>query len=286
MKIIDTYSLALTSYGDSGFSFERWKKYINSALPGLFPILAEDVKSVLRTGEFSEEDYLAALNMAGQNRDCLEAAHDSFARVTIGLDGIITERFGKSPDADVIFYLGLCNGAGWVTEYRGKTAILLGMEKIAELSWCGVGDMYGLICHELGHVYQKQYGILKRSFDKSEDSLLWQLFTEGVAMCFEQTAAGDPEFYHQDKNGWKEWCDGHFEQIKSDFASDLKTMTPADQCYFGDWVSYNGRGDVGYYLGCRFVRYILSDYGFDEIIGFDIDRVKELFERFIRGDNI
>ena len=140
--------------------------------------------------------------------------------------------------------------------------------------------MNGLICHELGHVYQKQYGTLKREFDNFEDSFLWQLFTEGVAMCFEQTVVGDAEYYHQDKNGWKAWCDGHFEQIRSDFARDLKTMSQADQRYFGDWVSYNGRGDVGYYLGCRFVRYILSDYGFDEIICFDIAKVKELFERF------
>lgn len=99
-------------------------------------------------------------------------------------------------------------------------------------------------------------------------------------MCFEQIIVGCHEFYHQDKNGWKLWCDNHFEQIKSDFAKDLKTMSFADQRYFGDWVKYNGHGDVGYYLGCRFVRYILSNYDFDEIICFDIAKVKELFEKF------
>ena len=280
MEIIDTYFSALTSYDGAVFSFERWKKYIDSALPGLFPILAADAKSVLLSGEFSPEDYLSVLNRAARCPERLEAAHASFLRVTENLESVIYERFGKSLDAAVVFYLGLCNGAGWVTEYRGKTAILLGMEKISELNWCGVDDMNGLICHELGHVYQKQYGVLDRKFDSAEDSFLWQLFTEGAAMCFEQTVVGDAEYYHQDKNGWKAWCDANFEKIRSDFAKDLKTMSFADQRYFGDWVSYNGRGDVGYYLGCRFVRYILADYGFDELICFDISKVKELFERF------
>ena len=54
-------------------------------------------------------------------------------------------------------------------------------------------------------------------------------------------------------------------------------MSFANQRYFGDWINYNGYGDVGYYLGCRFVRYILSVYDFDEIISFDIDKVKEMF---------
>lgn len=277
MDIIDTYSSVLTSYDNSGFSFEQWKKYIDFTLPGLFPILVADVKNVLCTGEFSKEDYLSVLNYVAHNQQQLEVAHNSFLQVTKNLERIIYERFGKGVDVIIVFYLGLCNGAGWVTEYRGKTAILLGMEKILELNWCHINDMYGLIYHELGHVYQKQYGILERDFDKDEDFFLWKLFTEGVAMCFEQIIVGDAEYYHQDKNGWKSWCDDHYEQIKLDFAKDLKTMSFANQRYFGDWVNYNGYGDVGYYFGCRFVRYILSVYDFDEIISLDIDRVKEMF---------
>ena len=62
----------------------------------------------------------------------------------------------------------------------------------------------------------------------------------------------------------------------------MNTMSVSNQRYFGDWITYNGHGDVGYYLGCRFVRYILSMYEFDEIIRFDINNVKELFEQFKR----
>ena len=280
MEIIDTFTEALGCYDESGYSYVRWKEYIDSSLPGLFPILSEDAKSALNADGASEEELLRVLNGMIKNREQLNAAHDSFSYVAKNLDGTIRGRFGKGLDAVVVFYLGLCNGAGWVTEYRGNTAILLVMEKITELNWCSVRDMRGLICHELGHVYQKQYGVLNRNFDKNEDKLLWQLFTEGVAMCFEQIVVGDPDFYHQDVNGWKAWCDGRFEQIKADFARDLRTMTPKNQRYFGDRVSYDGRGDVGYYLGCRFVREILKRHDFDKIISFDIDKVREQFERF------
>ena len=58
-------------------------------------------------------------------------------------------------------------------------------------------------------------------------------------------------------------------------------MTPAGQRWFGDWVRYQGHGDVGYYLGCRFVRYILSLHPLDEIISFDIGDVRRLYGMFM-----
>ena len=160
--------------------------------------------------------------------------------------------------------------------------ILLGIEKMMELNWCSLDDMYGVIYHELGHVYQAQFGILKRTFDHGADTFLWQLFIEGVAMYFEQSLVGKADYYHQDKGGWKTWCDNHLEQIKADFTRDLKEMTFANQRYFGDWAVYNGHHDVGYYLGCQFVRHILSVYELDEIICFDIDMVKDSYKQFVQ----
>lgn len=58
-------------------------------------------------------------------------------------------------------------------------------------------------------------------------------------------------------------------------------MTHATQRYFGDWVEYDGYGDVGYYLGCCFVRMILTKYDFGQAIQFDLAQVSALFEQFI-----
>lgn len=93
-----------------------------------------------------------------------------------------------------MFYPGLCNGTGRVTEYRGETAILPGVEKIMELSRCHVNDMYGLIYHELGHCYHKQFGSWDRSFDNDSDAFFGRFFSESVAIYFEQVLIRDPEF--------------------------------------------------------------------------------------------
>lgn len=283
MKIVDTYPMIAASYESSVFYFEKWKSYMDSALPGMSSFVISDAQKCLETGKVSwDRDYLPVLNKVLFHRELCEKAHDSFCRATKNLEHTVYDKFGRDLEVDIILYLGLCNGAGWVTEYHGRKVILLGIEKIVELNWCGIDDMCGLIYHELGHVYQSQYGIFERTFHNDADSFLWQLFTEGVAMYFEQTLVGNPDYYHQDKNGWKKWCDGHLEEIKKDFNSDLRTMTFANQCYFGDWVEYNGHSDVGYYLGCQFVRFILSRYEFDDMICFDIDTVGRLFKRFIK----
>lgn len=286
MRITDTFPALLAAYDGPAFSFGRWKEYIDAALPGLSPLLISDVKAVLVTGSFTwERDYLPVLNAVGSDAIRRERVHASFLAVTENLDRAVRERFGRDLDVEIVFYLGLCNGAGWVTEYRGRTAVLLGVEKIMELDWCGIDEMRGLVLHELGHAYQGQYGVLKRTFDRGGDAFLWQLFTEGIAMYFEQELVGDPDYYHQDKDGWKTWCGGHLDVIKRDFARDLAAMTFENQRYFGDWVRYRGRGDVGYYLGCRFVRDILAaGNDFDDVIRFDIDTVRRLFRRFAGGD--
>ena len=59
-------------------------------------------------------------------------------------------------------------------------------------------------------------------------------------------------------------------------------MTFTSQRWFGDWVRYEGRGDVGYYLGCRFVRFALRQLSFDELIRADLPLVSELWRSFIK----
>lgn len=282
MKIIDTYSAILTAYENEEFSFDRWKQYIDRVLPELYWKLAHDTHEALTVGNVSDSDFLSVLNNVACNREMLETAHKSFLQATTHLEKVIQNHFGKELDVTIVFYLGLCNGAGWVTEYRGETTILLGVEKIIELNWCHIHDMYGLIYHELGHCYHKQFGTWEQSFNNNSDAFLWQLFSEGVAMCFEQTLICDPEFYHQDKDGWKTWCESHFDEIKADFTEDMKTISFCNQRYFGDWRFYHGYSDVGYFLGCRFVRFLLASYTFDEVICLDISTLKELYQRFER----
>ena len=100
-----------------------------------------------------EKDFLPIIN-AVNNNPSLELIHNSFVQVTENLNDRIMECFGEELDVEIVLYLGLCNAAGWVTNINGKDTVLLGVEKIIELNWQDIDSMYGLIYHELGHVYQ------------------------------------------------------------------------------------------------------------------------------------
>ena len=236
----------------------------------------------LKTGNYTyERDFLPVLQ-AVWNHPRLEEMHQSFLAAAKGLSERLVQRFGGGLDADLFLYVGLCNGAGWATALNGRDAVLLGMEKILELGWVSLADMQGLIYHELGHIYHSQHGCFRQKVGEGPQRFVWQLFAEGIAMYFQQELVGDEEFYQQDKNGWRAWCSTHFAQIAEDFDQDLPAMTRANQRYFGDWVNYQGRGDVGYYLGTRFLRSLLEDRGFEEVLQFFVKTVWEEYRGFVR----
>jgi len=281
INVIDTLPQIGFLFDNGKFNIDKWKTYINGIYENGSHIFLADLEEYTAGGKYTyERDFLPIINAVYDNSE-LSVLHESFKSVTESLNEKIYNRFGRELDVDIVLYLGLCNGAGWVTRINGRNTVLLGIEKILELKWFDLDSMRGLVLHELGHVYQMQYGILERDISDMRLEFVWQLFTEGVAMYFEQSIVGNMEYYHQDINGWKLWCDGRFSQIKADFNSDLGTMTRLTQRYFGDWTDYYGKGDVGYYLGARFVHYLLEKLKFDEIIKYDADLVYELYLEFI-----
>lgn len=281
MKIINTLNKISDIYSKGSFDIEKWKEYILSINPSLEHLCINDMNDAIETGLVTfEKDYLPVLNDVNIKQQLLMKAIKSFETITNNLEAIILSKFNKTIDIEIILYLGLCNGAGWVTTINDKTYCLLGIEKIIELDWCDINSMTGLIFHELGHAYHSQYGILNREFQKNENQFLWQLFAEGIAMYFEQVLVGNFDYYHQDKDGWKLWCDNNINQIITDFCDDFGKMTFENQRFFGDWVRYNGYSDVGYYLGTRFIQYICKKNKFDDILSFDIDKVLRLFNEY------
>ena len=235
----------------------------------------------LDTGKYTfEKNFLPIINAVYKNPS-LEQLHFSFGAVTSGLNKKVIKCFGRELQVEIVLYLGLCNAAGWVTQINGKDTVLLGVEKIIELNWQNIDDLYGLIYHELGHMYHKQYGCLKQDSDDDKKNFVWQLFTEGIAMYFEQVLVNDFDYYHQDKKGWRSWCEDHFQQILLDFNADLPMMTRMKQRYFGDWVDYYGRSDVGYYLGTKFVHYLCRKYCFEQLINMKLDDIYDEYLVFV-----
>ena len=284
MKVMDTSAEMLSAYEGGHFSLERWKEYIGRCVPGAGELNLAEMRETVAAGYSWEEEFLPVLDACYASSVKREEVIRSFHRVTDGLDERSAARFGRTVDADIVLYLGLCVGAGWVTPVNGRTTVLLGMEKILELDWGGMDAMTGLIVHELGHVYHSQYGNLDMETGMGRDAFIWQLFTEGIAMVFEQEVVGDPEYFHQDTGGWKEWCRRNAGRIREAFFRDLDAMTDDTQRYFGDWVQVEGHGDTGYYLGTLFVRFLLESDDFDRLVRYGMDEVRDGFMRFMQKE--
>ena len=280
MRIIDTSGKITEAFDKNVFSLDKWKAYMDQCIPAAKDLCLKDMQECVDAGFTWEKDFVPVLNAVSSEEVKRRKAIDTFCSLTEKLDERILKIFRRTVEADIILYLGLCNGAGWVCELAGRTTVLLGIEKIIELGWLDERSMMGLLFHELGHVYQAQYGRFKFNTDSMKDHFLWKLFTEGVAMAFEQELIGDIGFYQQDVNGWKDWCEGNYANILASFVKDLQTMTPEDQRYFGDWVTFEGHGDTAYFLGTKFVRYLQKSDEFDRIIAYDIDTVKDKFNSF------
>ena len=280
VQIIDTFSQIGEVFCNGRFDLKRWREYINTIYRNTSDIFEDDLQEYIDSGSYTYEDDILPLLNRVQGHPFLETLHTSFVRVTNGLNQRIIDCFAHELEIDIVLYLGLCNAAGWVTNINGRDVILLGIEKILELSWYDEDSMYGLIYHELGHIYHKQYGAFEQEGRNQSQNFIWQLFTEGIAMYFEQLLMNDLSYYHQNKDGWKNWCDAHFQQILMDFQADLPAMTRFNQRYFGDWVDYCGRADVGYYLGARFVQDLCGRYDFEQLIRLEIEEVTRELGRF------
>ncbi|QOV20664.1 hypothetical protein INP51_06945 [Blautia liquoris] len=153
----------------------------------------------------------------------------------------------------------------------------MGIEKIIELEWCDKDTMYALISHEIGHIWHMSAGGRFHCRKTQKEKAVFQLYSEGVAMWCEQKLCGDDGFYHGHKKDWLVWCKENIMGIKHEYFRRVQNNISV-QDFFGDWCNYKGYSDVGYYLGCRFVRFLLSKYDLYQMVSLNNDI---LFDEFI-----
>lgn len=274
LKIIDTYNDIFKSYENGVFNKTLWDNYALSAFPRLKHKVENDFS---RVAEYKDKIY-AILNDVPKNIQTAKTAHQSFIHVTKNLSDEIKNKFNVDLDVTIILYLGLGNAAGWATTIKNQRVVLIGLEKIVELGWCNESDMQALIYHELGHIYHFLFEHKNLIMTKRKKSIQ-QLYREGMAMVFEQTLCNDINRYHQNTNGWLDWCKDNEKKIKAEYLKRIKNKQSV-QDFFGDWRSFMGYSDVGYYLGTAFIRFLLNDYSLQEIASMKLNTVLKHFYRF------
>lgn len=252
-----------------------WRKYAGEISKELPSKCENDAKEY----DF-KKDVLPVLE-AALNADKIDFVSKNFQIVVDTLNANLSKLFETEPDINIILYLGLCNGAGWATTLDGKNTVLLGIEKIIELDWGDETNMRALILHEIGHLWHKMNGHLYIPDFTKRRKAIQQLYQEGVAMVCEHILCGDDDFYHQDKDGWLDWCRENEPEIKKEYLRRLDAKESV-QDFFGDWCSYKGHSDVGYYLGCRFVKELTESYSLKEIAKFSYRKLNKEFKKYAR----
>lgn len=275
MRIINTFDKIPNCYKDHVFDLDLWRNYTKD----FSSELAEKCESDAKEYDF-DRDIFPVVNNVKLNDDAARLANASFLTVTEQLDRNMYKLFENDVDLDIVLYLGLCNGAGWATTLDDRDAVLLGIEKIIELNWQYEATMRALIYHEIGHIWHKTHGILCPEIRSSAEDSLVQLYQEGVAMVCEQILCEDDAYYHQDKNGWLAWCKEHKTEIKREYLRRMEN-NESTQDFFGDWCDYHGHSDVGYYLGCEFVKYLQMHYSLTEIANLPVDTLCAQYKRFV-----
>lgn len=274
MKIIDTYNDIYKSYENDVFNKTLWDNYAVSAFPGLKEKIEQDFS---RLADYKDKIY-EILNGIPKNIEAAEIAHQSFLNAAKNLSDKITNHFNVDLDVTIILYLGLGNASGWATTINKQKVVLVGLEKIVELDWCSERDMQDLIYHELGHIYHSLFE-QKELFMNKRKQAAQQLYREGIAMVFEQTLCDDVSRYHQNTNGWLDWCKENESLIKTQYLKRMENKESV-QDFFGDWCSFMEHSDVGYYLGTAFVRFLMKDYSLQEIASMKLSVVLKHFYNF------
>ncbi len=161
---------------------------------------------------------------------------------------------GFETDITLVIYVGIGCGAGWVTNYETRPAILFGLENIAECGWSDAEAIRGLVAHELGHVAHQTW---RREGGLPEESgPWWQLYEEGFAQRCEQLILSQESWHESSQDSddsWLTWCQEHKAWLAGEFLRAVQSGEAIAR-FFGSWYEIEGHSQCGYFLGCQVIQ--------------------------------
>lgn len=221
----------------------------------------------------------------------MEDAHKNILANCEKIVSQFNEVFNIKFNVNIVLYVGIGNGAGWATYYDNTPAVLLGLDKIAELGWNSEETLYGLISHELCHLLHEQLrgkedGIIAigEKIADSRELSLWNLYEEGFAQRCEQIVVGQDK-YHEDTDGeWTKWCNDNKDRMKKLYI-DLVDKGETTNIFYGSWFNVEGHSQVGYFLGCELIKQLQGKMDIKDIATLELGKIYEIVERYLREKN-
>lgn len=178
-----------------------------------------------------------------------------------------------------VLYVGIGLGAGWATTYQHSSALLFGLENIAEEGWCKPEAIEGLIAHEIGHLVHLHYRV--QAGKAIGSGPWWDLYTEGLAQRCEHRLLGKDSWHMALGTGyhsWLKWCKENKRWLAAEFLRRVKCGEDV-RPFFGSWFEVRGQKQSGYFLGHELVKRLEAQNSFEEIAV--IDKIDDRFEQLV-----
>ena len=190
--------------------------------------------------------------------------------------------FDLNPNITAVIYVGIGCGAGWSTKLKSESALLFGLENIAECGWSDSRSLEGLVSHELGHLFHEK--IRENSNLPYRDGPFWRLYKEGVAKWSEFKLLSRESWYEArglNESGWLDWCrknEGWLAEVFLRKVEKEKSVAP----FFGFWYDLKGWRQTGYFLAYEIVTSLISSCNFPELDVLKISGPPEQVERSLK----
>lgn len=256
--IVDTYPSFLRAIGaDKPVTVNQWitcwAEHYMPQWPTLHEMVVndyvaegEDWRRIAREMVFPEmNDKLPAI----------QYAYENMQRVIEPVEENVRRAFDFHDPVCHVFYIGIGNGAGWVTKYEGSWAVLFGLEAIVDSGFDEPARLEGLVAHELGHVVHHVWRA-SRGLGLGSGPW-WQLYEEGFAqLCESMVVPGDGWHMRSKDNDdeWLAWCQANRAWLAREFLR-VADYGESVRPFFGSWYEIRGHKQTGYYLGHQ----VLSD---------------------------
>ena len=93
LKVTDTTAEKMDSFAGGVFDIERWKDYIDKAVPGARELCFGDMQECIEAGFTWKKDFLPVLNKVCSDSESRERTVREFRKITDGLLG--GDKFGE-----------------------------------------------------------------------------------------------------------------------------------------------------------------------------------------------
>jgi hypothetical protein len=195
----------------------------------------------------------------------MELVYKDLVGIIDRIEDLARHRFDFSSHVGYVLYVGLGNGAGWVTKYDGRRAVLFGLEGIVDSGFDKPRRLEGLVAHELGHVMHHSW---------RDDVALnlgsgpwWQLYEEGFAQfCESEILNADSWHMRASRLGddWLAWCQKNRAWLAFEF---LRVIDEGQSVrpFFGSWYDVRGRKQTGYFLGHQVIGHLARSMSLQSI---------------------